>query len=34
MATVLADFGGSITDLDDIFEPDAEPLDLTAGAES
>jgi hypothetical protein len=33
MATVLADLQG-ITSLDDIFEPDAEPLDLTAGAAS
>jgi hypothetical protein len=33
MATVLADLQG-ITSLDDIFEPQAEPLDLTAGAAS
>ena len=34
MATVLTDFGGLASDLDDVFEPDAEPLDLTAGAAS
>jgi hypothetical protein len=34
MATVLADLGGLVSDLDDVFEPDAEPLDLTAGASS
>lgn len=34
MATVLTDFGGLAVNLDDVFEPDAEPLDLTAGAES
>ena len=34
MATVLTDFGGLASDLDDVFEPDGEPLDLTAGAAS
>ena len=34
MATVLTDFAGLATNLDDVFEPDAEPLDLTAGAAS
>ncbi len=34
MATVLTDFAGLDSDLDDVFEPDAAPLDLTAGAES
>lgn len=34
MAVVLTDFGGLASDLDDIFDPQAEALDLTAGAES
>jgi hypothetical protein len=34
MATVLTDFGSLAANLDDVFEPDAEPLDLTAGAAS
>lgn len=34
MATVLTDLGGLASNLDDVFEPDAEPLDLTAGADS
>jgi hypothetical protein len=34
MATVLTDLGGFATSLDDIFEPDAEALELTAGATS
>jgi hypothetical protein len=34
MATVLTDFAGLASNLDDVFEPDAEPLDLTAGAAS
>ena len=34
MAVVLTDFGGLASDLDDIFDPQAEALDLTAGAGS
>jgi len=34
MATVLTEFGGLDSNLDEVFEPDAQPLDLTAGAES
>ena len=34
MATVLTEFGGLDSNLDEVFEPAAEPLDLTAGAES
>lgn len=34
MATVLTDFGGPVSNLDDVFEPDAAALDITAGAES
>ncbi len=34
MATVLTEFGGLASNLDDVFAPDAEPLDLTAGAAS
>jgi len=34
MAVVLTDFGGLASDLDDIFDPQVEALDLTAGAES
>ena len=34
MATVLSDFGGLSSNLEELFEPDAEPLDLTAGASS
>jgi len=34
MAVVLSDFGGLASDLDDIFDPRAEALDLTAGAGS
>jgi hypothetical protein len=34
MATVLSDFGGLSSGFDDLFEPDAEALDLTAGATS
>jgi hypothetical protein len=34
MAVVLTDFGGRASNLDDIFDPEAEALDLTAGAES
>jgi hypothetical protein len=34
MAVVLTDLGGTTTDLDDFFDPQAEALDLTAGAES
>jgi len=34
MATVLSDFGGLASNFDELFEPDAEPLDLTAGAAS
>jgi hypothetical protein len=34
MATVLTDLGGSATSLDDIFEPDADALELTTGATS
>jgi hypothetical protein len=33
MATVLSDLGGLASNLNDVFEPDAEPLELT-GAES
>jgi hypothetical protein len=33
MAVVLSDLAGS-TDLDDLFDPQADALDLTAGAES
>jgi hypothetical protein len=32
MATVLTHLNDSATDLDDVFEPDAEPLTLTGGA--
>jgi len=34
MAVVLTDFGGLASDLDDIFDPQVEALDLTAGAGS
>jgi hypothetical protein len=34
MATVLSDFGGLASDFDEVFEPDAEPLELAAGAAS
>lgn len=34
MATVLSDFGGLASNLDELFEPETEPLDLTAGAAS
>jgi hypothetical protein len=34
MATVLTDLGGLASSLDDIFEPEAEALELTAGATS
>ena len=34
MAVVLTDLGGNSTDLDDFFDPRADALDLTAGAES
>jgi hypothetical protein len=34
MATVLTDLGGSASNLDDLFEPDADALELTAGATS
>lgn len=34
MATVLTDLGGLASDLDDVFQPDTEPLQLTAGAAS
>jgi len=34
MAVVLTDLGGLASDLDDIFDPEVEALDLTAGAES
>lgn len=34
MAAVLTDLGGLASNLDDIFEPDADVLDLTAGASS
>lgn len=34
MAVVLSDLGGLASNLDDVFEPDAEALDLTAGAAS
>jgi F0F1-type ATP synthase membrane subunit c/vacuolar-type H+-ATPase subunit K len=34
MATVLTDFGGLVSNLDDVFDPAAQVLDLTAGAES
>lgn len=34
MATVLTDLGGLASNLDDVFEPTAEPLDLAAGASS
>jgi Ferritin-like domain len=34
MATVLTDLGGLASNLDDLFEPTAEPLDLAAGATS
>jgi F0F1-type ATP synthase membrane subunit c/vacuolar-type H+-ATPase subunit K len=34
MATVLTDFGGLASNLDDMFEPTAEPLDLAGGASS
>lgn len=34
MAVVLSHFGGLASNLDDIFDPEAEALDLTAGAES
>jgi hypothetical protein len=34
MATVLTDLGGFARSLDDIFEPDADALELTAGATS
>jgi rubrerythrin len=34
MATVLTDLGGLATSLDDIFEPTADALELTAGATS
>jgi hypothetical protein len=34
MAVVLTHLGGSTTDLDDFFDPQADALDLTAGAES
>jgi hypothetical protein len=34
MATVLTDLGGLATSLDDIFEPTADALELTAGASS
>ncbi len=34
MATVLTDFAGLVSDLDDVFAPDAQALELTAGAAS
>jgi len=34
MATVLSDFGGLASNFDELFEPETEPLDLTAGAAS
>jgi len=34
MATVLSDLGDLASNLGDLFEPDAEPLELTAGAAS
>ncbi len=34
MATVLTDLGGVASNLDDIFEPEAEALELTGGAAS
>jgi hypothetical protein len=34
MATVLTDLGGLASNLDDLFEPDADALELTAGATS
>jgi hypothetical protein len=34
MATVLADLGGLASNLDDVFEPRSEALDLTSGAAS
>jgi uncharacterized protein with LGFP repeats len=34
MATVLSDFGDLASNFDELFEPDVEPLDLTAGAAS
>jgi hypothetical protein len=34
MATVLADLGGLASSLDELFAPDAEALDVTAGAAS
>ncbi len=34
MATVLTDLGGFTSNLDDIFEPDAEALELSGGAAS
>ena len=34
MATVLTDLGGSASSLDDVFEPDADALELASGAAS
>jgi hypothetical protein len=34
MATVLSNLGGLASNLDDVFEPESEPLDLTAGVVS
>jgi hypothetical protein len=34
MATVLSDIGGLASNFDELFEPDVEPLELTAGAAS
>ena len=34
MATVLTDLGGFASSLDDVFEPDADALDLASGASS
>jgi hypothetical protein len=34
MATVLSDLGDLASNLDDVFQPDAEPLELTSGVAS
>ena len=34
MATVLSNFGGLASDFEEVFEPEAEPLELNSGVAS